>query len=210
MSTSDRKRFNEKLVKVGVALGRRAEPEKLDVLWDVLRGTPIDALLAAIDAHLRDPKRGMEFPTPADIVRHLPTDPRTTHVSADEAWAIALKAADEKNTVVWSVEIQCAWATCEAIMQQGDAIGARMAFRSAYERLITEAKAMRKPPSWHVSLGWDLDQRKNEIEQAKQLGRLTTQQAQIYLPSPVDAHDADAKRAKQKMSKMLSAVINAR
>ena len=206
---SDRKRLNEKLVKIGVALGRRVEADTLDVFWDLLREIPIDAVMLAIDAHLRDPKRGAQFPAPADIVRHLPTDPRTTHVSPDEAWAIALKAFDEKNTVVWSVQIQAAWATCEAIMQQGDAIGARMAFRSAYERNVTEAKAKGVPPTWHVSLGWDLDQRKNEIEQAKQLGRLTHQQAQIYLPSPITT-DADSKAAQQKVRKMLSEAINAR
>ena len=67
---------------------------------------------------------------------------------ADEAWAIALEALDEACSVVWCGEIQQAFAIARPVLVAGDKIGARMAFRNAYDRLVRDARVQRKPERW--------------------------------------------------------------
>jgi hypothetical protein len=68
------------------------------------------------------------------------------HPTADEAWALALKAMDENQTVVWTNEIMYAWERCRAVYQDGDKVGARMAFKAVYDGLNLSGR-----PDWIVS-----------------------------------------------------------
>lgn len=98
--------------------------------------------------------------------------------SADEAWAIALRASDEAETVVWTEEIAQAWGVCLPVVESGDEVGARMAFRAAYERITADAKVAGVPAKWIVSQGHDADKRAIAIERARVAG---------LLPAPVVA-----------------------
>lgn len=93
---------------------------------------------------------------------------------ADEAWAIALDAQDEACTVVWCVEIQKAFGIARPVLAAGDKIGARMAFRNAYERLVRDARIQRQPAQWSPSLGWDHGQRHAVLTRAVETGMLTS------------------------------------
>ena len=44
-------------------------------------------------------------------------------------------------------------------LDAGDKIGARMAFLSAYDRLLQVARDTLRPCEWAVSIGWDGDRR---------------------------------------------------
>lgn len=90
----------------------------------------------------------------------------------DEAWSIALQSADEFETVVMTAEIQKAMAAAAPILEQGDKVGARMAFLSAYDRHCSEARNQGAPVKWEVSLGFDPDRRRIAIENAKIQGLL--------------------------------------
>ena len=103
---------------------------------------------------------------------------------ADEAWAIALDAQDEACTVVWCSEIQQAFAIARSVLSAGDKIGARMAFRNAYERLVRDARIQRQPAQWSPSLGWDQGQRHAVLTRAVETGMLTSQMIAGLLPSP--------------------------
>lgn len=142
---------------------------------------------AALDAHVRDPKRGRFAPTPADVIEQLigmaSDDGRP---EPDEAWATAVQAASEWQTVVWSAETAQAWAIARPVLDAGDEVGARMAFRDAYRRLVDEARASRTPPRWDVSLGWDMERRRIAIEAAVQAGRLSGDHVEA-LPAPAEA-----------------------
>lgn len=96
----------------------------------------------------------------------------------DEAWSIALAGADEFDTVVMTSEIHKAMAASAPILELGDKIGARMAFMSAYDRHVEEARRNREPAAWTVSLGFDPDRRKVAIENAVRTGLLPAPQAQ--------------------------------
>lgn len=90
----------------------------------------------------------------------------------DEAWAIALASADEFNTVVMTDEIRQAMGVAAPILEAGDKVGARMAFLSAYDRLVADSRAERRQASWTVSLGFDPDLRARAIEDAVRLKQL--------------------------------------
>lgn len=145
---------------------------------------PIEQVRAALDAHVRDVQRGRFPPVPADVIAQLHgAASDDTRPGADEAWAIALRATDEARTVVWTEEIAQAWAAALPVLDARDQVGARMAFREAYDRLVTDARATRKPARWFASLGWDEQQRAQAIGHAVQLGYLPREEL-MALPAP--------------------------
>lgn len=99
----------------------------------------------------------------------------------DEAWAIALTANDEYETVVMTQEIQQALAAARPVLDLGDKVGARMAFISAYERLVTAARTEGVPATWNVSLGFDPVRRVTAIESAVQAQLITHEKGARYL-----------------------------
>lgn len=99
----------------------------------------------------------------------------------DEAWSIALAASDEHETVVLTTEIRQAMIASEPILEAGDKIGARMAFMSAYERLVSFARAEDQPAKWEVSLGYDAGRRVTAIESAVRAQLITLETGAKYL-----------------------------
>lgn len=99
----------------------------------------------------------------------------------DEAWAIALQAGDERDTVVLTGEIMAALQVARPILEARDKVGARMAFLGAYDRLIAQARQDAQPVKWEVSLGFDPELRARAIKQARDLGRLPAPEADRLL-----------------------------
>lgn len=154
------------------------------MFFRALADHPIERVRAALDAHVRDPQRGRFPPVPADVIAQLNgAAADDSRPGADEAWAIALRATDEAATVVWTEEIAQAWAAALPVLDARDQVGARMAFREAYSRLVDDARAGRKPARWFASLGWDEQQRAQAIGHAVQLGYLPREEL-LALPAP--------------------------
>ena len=99
----------------------------------------------------------------------------------DEAWAIAVMANDEFETVVMTDEIQLALTAARPVLESGDKIGARMVFINAYERFVLHAREAAKPVNWHVSIGYDANRRATAIEKAVQMQRIPHEHGQKYL-----------------------------
>ena len=95
------------------------------------------------------------------------------HPEPNEAWAIALQASDERRTVVITEQIQSALRAAQPILDNGDAIGGRMAFIEAYRRTVESARQSRQSPVWHVSVGWDVEDRADAVTRAVETGRIT-------------------------------------
>jgi len=112
--------------------------------------------------------------TVAAILKHAQA--ADGHPGKDEAWAIALSAGDESETVVLTAEIRQAMAASSPVLEAGDKVGARMAFMSAYERLVIAARAEAASARWEVSLGYDPARRVSAIESAVR-SKLITQEA---------------------------------
>jgi hypothetical protein len=150
---------------------------------------------AAFDAHVADAQRGRFVPVPADLIAQLQgaaaDDGRP---GAEEAWALALTGADERTTVVWPQEVAQAWAICRPVWAIGDEVGARMAFREAYTRLVGEARAAGTPAQWQASLGHDPAQRAEALEHAAARGLLPAPERALLAGPPDAKPDPDGLR----------------
>ena len=69
---------------------------------------------------------------------------------------MVLASLDESETVVWTDQVAEAAAVARPILEAGDDVGARMAFRDAYERIVRERV---DEPRWFPSLGSDAGRR---------------------------------------------------
>jgi hypothetical protein len=138
----------------------------------------------AFSAHVKDPQRGRFVPAPADIIFQInAARAQDGRPESEEAWAIAVPARDEGATVVWTDEIANAWQVAVPVMEIGDEVGARVAFRDTYRRLVDAARLERRPVRWFASEGHDPARRRLALEQAVQLGRLPRDEA-LELPAP--------------------------
>jgi hypothetical protein len=113
----------------------------------------VDETVKALSAHLYDKDRGRFMPTPADIVKQLSPDGADGRPGPEEAWAMCPLA--ERDSAVWTDEMAQAFGVVAHMVERNDQIGARMAFKEAYARLVTEARADNKPTRWVATLGTD-------------------------------------------------------
>jgi hypothetical protein len=157
--------------------GRTFSPEAAAVFVSDLDGFPEPAVIKALSRCRREVK-GML--TIADVVARI-DDGRP---GVEEAWAMV--PLDERTTVVWTDEMAQAFGIAHPLLEAGDKVAARMAFKSAYERMVAQARDERRPPRWTPSLG-DVGGRSAPILQAVQLGRISADQA---LALPMDDCDS--------------------
>lgn len=144
----------------------------------------LEQVSAALTAHIRDPKAGMFQPTPAHLIAHINgANGGDQRPGADEAWAIAITSRDESETVIWTREMAEAFALCSPVLQMGDEVGARMAFKDAYMRLIAMSRANGVPAKWNASLGWDVAKREAAVQKAQTAGLLPAPTVQALLPN---------------------------
>lgn len=157
------------------------------MFFRALASFPIEAVRAGFDAHVKDPARGRFAPKPADIVAQIEglvaDDGRP---GAEEAWAMACRASDEAETVVWTDEMAQAFAICQTLLGSGDQIGARMTFKESYTRQVEDARKMRRPVSWSVSLGHDQSKRHAALSHAETRGLLSSDEALRLCPPKGD------------------------
>ena len=158
-------------------LGQEIKPNAAALLADDLSAYDKKTLAAALH-RVRTEHTGKL--TPKAIIDRI--DEVAGRPTANEAWAMAMSAQDERNTVVWTQEASDAWAIAKPIADSGDMVGARMAFIAAYDRLVRVAREERRMPVVTVSLGWDEQLRATALEKAVKAGYLTGQAALEYAP----------------------------
>ena len=160
--------------------------------FKALEPYPFEAVSVAMTSHIRDPQRGKFQPTPADLIAQMQASSGVNErPGPEEAWSIAMTAEDENATVVWTEEMARAFTICQPVLDSGDKIGGRMAFKEAYVRLVAEAVRQGKRVKWDVSLGHDPDQRKVAVQRAAQLGQLPAPQVAALLPMADDLTDVN-------------------
>jgi hypothetical protein len=161
--------------------GKAAVATQKAMFFRALSAYSLTTVQAAFDAHVKDEQRGRFAPLPADLLAQIKTafeaDGRP---AADEAWSIAITADDEASTVVWTEETAEAWGIARPVYVRGDEVGARMAFKAAYSRLVDAARARREPIRWQASIGHDEATRDSALTLAVEAGRLPV----AYLPAP--------------------------
>lgn len=115
------------------------------------------------------------FPTIADVISRI-EDGRP---GAEEAWAMIPK--DESASVVWTDEMRDAFAIARELLAD-DPVAARMAFREAYLRLVSEGRARHRPTRWTPSLGHDSAGRAQALQIAVDRNRISHEAAEGLLP----------------------------
>lgn len=172
-----------------LSAGKTELSARVSALWfRVLSPYPLPAVLAGMDAHMRGSDTGRTLPIPADIIKQI--NAAVAHdgrPGADEAWAIAALSVDERTTVVWTAEIAEAWGIARPIMALRDEVGARVAFREAYNRLVLDARCARRPVCWLAALGTDVASQESALRVAASQGRVdmaSMAKFVVTLPAP--------------------------
>lgn len=158
------------------AMGQEMNPGTAAMMAEDLCAYSVPVVKAALKACRFEVKGKLAM---ADILQRVrSSDGRP---GKDEAWAIAMTTNDEFETVVLTDEIQLALAAAKPVLDAGDKIGARMAFISAYERFVGQAREDAKPANWHVSVGFDANRRIQAVTRAVELKRIPREHGQKYL-----------------------------
>lgn len=192
----DKKEFAEIVGTVMILYNKDATQLLLRLYWNTLVNFSIEEVRWAFDYWVKDPKQGTFMPKPADIIRTIQEATQGSQpqwITANEAWALALPAIDEKSTVVWTPEIAKAFEVARPILEDGDKIGARMAFIPAYDRIINQAKLENRTPSYEVSAGWCPHNRDLAIQNAVTVGLLPPPKNDPVMLAPPDETPAQRK-----------------
>ncbi len=140
---------------------------------------------AALAAHCIDKVRGRFTPKPADIIEQIESSALNDgRPGAEEAWAISLTSRDEADTVVWTAECAEAFAICKSVLATGDEVGARMAFKEAYTRIVAQSRFEHRPATWSASQGWDVIKRAAAVKRAVLAGLLPAPSVAGLLEGP--------------------------
>lgn len=158
------------------AMGQTISAAGAKLIAEDLSAHEPKVIVAALRACRREPAGRLSL---GMVLKHIhATDGRP---GKDEAWSIALAASDEYETVVLTHEVRQAMVASQPILEAGDKIGARMAFMSAYERLVSFARAEDKPVTWEVSLGFDSGRRVTAVETAVRTQLISRDMGDKYL-----------------------------
>lgn len=173
MKNDDRKEFSVLMKATFELYDREVTKTTGNIWWSVFEKTSIEDFRGAMNAHI---KKSHFCPKPADIRELL----NGRWMDADEAWGLFPK--DEQDTGVANQAMLDAWQAALELYECGDTNGARMAFRSAYNRSVEARIANGEVELFTVSLGHDPDRRETGIKQAIARRLITSEQANKYLP----------------------------
>lgn len=158
------------------AMGQQLTQAAALLMVDDLKGYDEPVICAALQACRRELTGKLTIA--AILQRVQAADGRP---GRDEAWSIALAAADEFESVLVTAEILAALQVAKPSLEARDKVGARMAFLSAYDRLVEAARRDGRLTKWTLSMGFDAEGRARAVEQAVLLQRLPVPAAQKLL-----------------------------
>lgn len=203
MNAADQPQFMQLLTETLAAYGKPLPEAAMVRAWlSNMAPFSFRVVVAAFEGYRAD--NGEFAPVPAGIAKRcLLLDGRP---GVEEAWAIALSGQDEADTVVWTAECAEAFALARPILALGDEVGARMAFKEAYARLVAAARAERRPAAWSASVGWDGLRRDAALSRAVVAGLLPAPADALLLGAPAgDEPQPDAAREQLAKVKQLLA-----
>jgi len=183
VNASDKPKFAKIVFGLGEYYRTTVSPSVTEIYWRVLQGYDLNAIEKAVTSILSNPDSSPFMPKANEIIAAMPLDSGSQWLSADEAWAHVIAAHDEKSTVVFpSDEAQKAWhQAAEPLFKQNDQNPARMAFRGAYDRLVSESKSRGIRPKAKLIPGSDPTQRVEVAQKYIALGVLKADDVPEYI-----------------------------
>lgn len=188
MLEQDKKQFAQVVRSTMLVCGGSApESDVLRIWWATFEQFDLADISMAFSQYAQ---RGEYAPKPADILKILDRIKPDGRPTADEAWAMIPR--DEMTSAVMTQEMADAWGVARPLLDEGDQVAARMAFKDVYNRNVEESKRNGLPPKWFASLGHDPDGREDALTDAVLRKRITAEFAERLL-SP---EKADSMRAR--------------
>lgn len=157
-------------------MGQAISPTAAAILAKDLSTYPAEKILEALEVTRKGSAR---FSAKAifDAIEKLSPDGRP---GADEAWAMIPR--DEYTSVVMTEEMAEAYGIALPLLNEGDQVAARMAFKEAYARIVESHRQAGVQVKWFPSLGRDPEMRVTALETAARLGRIGYDHAASSLP----------------------------
>lgn len=153
------------------------EGQRLEMWWEALREFPDGTVRNSAARHI---KTSHFKPQLADIVKGCEAQVSGSWLGADEAWARMPKS--EHESAMLTDEIAQAIAAATPLLEQGDKIAARMAFKDAYTRLVEQARIEGRQPRYFPSFGTDPHASVVMLAKAVQMGQVSTDAAIAWQP----------------------------
>ncbi len=174
MLDADKKEFAE-IVRATLSVYRvEAGEAVLKLWWAVLSRYDIDQVRGGFNRFVSS-KESKFPPVPANIIDAIEANCPDSRPGADEAWAMIPR--DEYASVVMTEEMVEAWGIAKPLLDEGDQVAARMAFKDAYARIVDANKRDGVPLKWFPSLGDSKEGREAALNTAVRLGRISAEHA---------------------------------
>ena len=189
MNANQKPAFSKLLMTTLSLYDKSCDPDVVELWWSILEPYDSEDVKNGFASFVKS-HEGKFAPKPASIIEMINRNRPDGRPTADEAWAMVAHGGDEAETVVATSEAMAAFWVALPLLESGDKIGARMAFKGAYEREIMQARQDGRPVKVDVTQGHDKQRREQAITAAVASGLLTPKTAQVYLPH-LDATSID-------------------
>ena len=147
------------------------------VMAEDLLAYPLDKVLIAFERCRRELKGRL---TLAAILERIDDGWQ----SAEEAFNTLVAGwENESLSILTTHTAMHAAESASALFNIGDKYRAGLAFKTAYERIVSEKKAKGMQPDWYVSAGLDKEQLAQLVTEAAATGKITNDYALALLPA---------------------------
>lgn len=170
--------LHEEIAVTAELTGTSLSEAAAEIMTTELAAYPLAQVLGALKRCRREVKGRL---TMAAVLERL-DDGRP---GAEEAWAML--PMREGDTAVWTAEMSQAFGVVVSMIDAGELVAARMAFKETYSRLVSQARDARQPVHWMVTLGHDAAGRSGPLLRAVEAGRISHEEAASHcraLPAP--------------------------
>jgi len=162
---------------------KTASVETVCLWWNLLSCYDFADVEIAFSRYLKSAE-GRFSPKPASIIAIINAMRPDGRPGVDEAWAMIPR--DECVSAVITEEMAEAYGIAKPLLDDGDQVAARMAFKDAYGRIVEKNKIAGIAPKWFPSLGSDPMMRETVLAEAVRLGRLGCDHAAKSVPEIAD------------------------
>ena len=175
MTTNEKKEFAEFIASIFEIYSAKITPASIMIWTNMMNNYPFSVIKDALLHHVQ---HSTFAPKPADMINFIKS--KDGRPSADEAWAMIPR--NEYVSAVLTQDMLTAMAAAQPLLNEGDQVAARMAFKDSYNNLVNEARNKCTPIAWFPSLGEDKNGRESVITEAIRLGRITEEHGKKMLP----------------------------
>ncbi|PIT41847.1 hypothetical protein BHC43_00290 [Snodgrassella alvi] len=165
--------------------GTQLSDNAMAVMAEDLLAYPLDKVLIAFERCRRELKGKL---TLAAILERIDDGWQ----SAEEAFnALVSGWENDSISILTTHTAMQAAQSATALFNAGDKYRAGMAFKTAYERMVSEKKAKGMQPDWFVSAGVDKEQLAHVVKEATMKGLITQDYALTLLPASQERIDIE-------------------